>query len=199
MPAKDQRVDAYIANAADFAQPILAHLRQLVHTACPAVEETVKWGGPFFMHKGIVCFMAAFKAHCAFGFWKRKLIFDGEVAHQARGHFGRITSLADLPWDRELLGLIRKAVALNEAGVKLPPRRRSGKRTDLVVPEYFQAALKRNQKAATAFAEFSYSHKKEYVDWITEAKRDETRQKRIATALQWIASGKARNWKYESC
>ncbi|MSU58246.1 MAG: hypothetical protein EXS35_08705 [Pedosphaera sp.] len=196
---EDPRVDAYIAKAADFAKPILKHLRQLVHAGCPGVVETMKWGMPHFDHKGILCGMAAFKAHSSFGFWKGELILgrhQGGADGEGMGHFGKITSLADLPDDKTLLGCIRRAVALNDAGVMKPGRPRSQVKPNLVVPAYFTAALKKNKTALATFAAFSYSHKKEYVEWITEAKRAETRARRIATAMDWLAHGKARNWKY---
>jgi uncharacterized protein YdeI (YjbR/CyaY-like superfamily) len=199
MGATDKRVDAYIAKSADFAKPILTHIRRLVHRACPEATETIKWSSPFFVHKGVLCFMAAFKAHCAVGFWKRKLLFPGGKPGDAMGHFGRVTSVADLPADRELIGLIKRAAALNEAGVRAPSRPKAAARKELVVPDYFQAALRKKKKALAAFEKFSYSHKKEYVEWIVEAKREETRQKRIATALEWLAGGKSRNWKYKNC
>jgi len=203
MPTKDPRVDAYIARCAEFAQPILKHLRRVVHAASPAIEETMKWGMPFFVHRGIVCNMAAFKQHCSFGFWRSDLVLDGDPRYgQAGGgmmqRFGRLTTLSDLPSDRQLTTWVRKAVELNAAGVKLPARPKP-KKKPLIVPPDLRAALRKNKKAAAAFAEFSYSHKKEYVDWITEAKRDETRQKRLATALTWMAGGKSRHWKYANC
>jgi hypothetical protein len=202
MPTKDLRVDAYIADAADFAQPILKHLRKLVHAGCPDVIETLKWGMPFFEHQGTLCHMAAFKQHCSFGFWKGKLIFGrrpGGLDGEGMGHFGRITSLDDLPNEKTLLGYIKQAVALNEAGVKKPTPPKSKVKQELVVPDYFLTLLKNNPKALATFEAFSHSHKKEYVEWITEAKREETRAKRIHTALKWLAQGKARNWKYENC
>ena len=204
MATKDPRVDAYIAKSADFAKPVLIHLRQLVHASCPDVEETLKWGMPAFMHKGILCGMAAFKQHCTFGFWKRKLIFArskgaSKLEDEAMGQFGRITTMADLPKDNVLRRYIKKAVRLNEEGIKLPPRPRPKVKKELVLPDYFLAALKKNKKALATFERFSYSHKKEYVEWITEAKTDETRQRRMKTAVEWLAEGKARNWKYMSC
>jgi uncharacterized protein YdeI (YjbR/CyaY-like superfamily) len=206
MPAKakkDSRVDVYISRAADFAKPILNHLRALVHTACPDVEETIKWSHPTFLHKGMICGMSAFKEHCAFGFWLGEMILGKQrkLASQseAMGHFGRITSLADLPGDKELLTYIKKAVELNDLGVKRPAAPRPKGNRELIVPDYVVEALKTNQKARAAFEAFSYSHKKEYVEWITEAKREETRQKRIDTMLTWLAEGKSRNWKYANC
>jgi len=203
MGKKDPRIDAYIAKSADFAKPILTHLRELVHAACPDVEETMKWSFPNFMYKGMFCSMASFKAHCAFGFWKASLIFgEGKAAAAddkgSMGHFGRLTAPSDLPKDKELLAYIKEAVRLNDAGIsKARPRPKVKK--ELVVPSYFMLALKKNKKALAAFEGFSYSHKKEYLEWITEAKTDETRQRRIATALEWMAEGKSRNWQYMNC
>ena len=203
MAKKDSRVDAYISRSADFAKPILNHIRKLVHQACPDVEETLKWNFPHFMRQGIVCSMAAFKAHCVFGFWKWKLIAGtskgGGAEDEAMGQFGRITSLVDLPSDKVLIGYIKKAAQLNEEGIKLPPRNKPKEKKELVVPDYFMSALRKNKKALTTFEDFSYSHKKEYVEWVTEAKREETRDKRMETALAWLGQGKARHWKYENC
>lgn len=199
---KDKRIDAYIAKSADFAKPILTELRAIVHEACPEVEETIKWSMPTFMYKGIICGMAAFKQHCAMGFWKGKLIIDPKQnkSLEAMGHFGRITSLKDLPPRRVLLAYVRQAVELNEKGVKSPARSKPRtERKELVVPAYFTAALKKNKKAQATFDAFAYSHKREYVEWIAEAKTEETRQRRMATALEWMAEGKSRNWKYAKC
>jgi uncharacterized protein YdeI (YjbR/CyaY-like superfamily) len=198
MPTKDPCVDAYIAKSADFARPVLKHLRGLVHTACPQVEETLKWGMPHFQHRGILLGMAAFKQHCTLHFWKGALIFAArKTEDEAMGQFGRITSLADLPGDKALLGFIRKAMELNEAGIKKPADTRPKEKRQLVVPDYFQAALAKNAKARATFENFSYSHKKEYVEWITEAKREETRARRMQTSLAWLTKGKSHNWKYE--
>jgi|ERR1044071_988952 uncharacterized protein YdeI (YjbR/CyaY-like superfamily) len=204
MSKTDPRIDAYIERAAEFARPILTHLRRLVRAACPEVQETMKWSHPHFDYKGIMCHMAAFKQHCAFGFWKAKLIFGegragGKNADDAMGQFGRITALSDLPSDKVLTGYIKKAAQLNEAGVKPPARSRPREKTELTVPDDLAAALKKNKKAFTTFGNFSYSHRKEYVEWITEAKRDETRRQRLDTAIQWMAEGKARHWKYAKC
>lgn len=201
MATKDPRVDAYIAKSADFAKPILNHLRQLAHRACPDIEETIKWGMPFFLYKGMVCHMAAFKQHCALGFWNSKMVLGKDAAadESSVGHFGRITAVKDLPSDKVLLGYLRKAVELNEAGVKKPEPLRPKAKREIVVPEDLQRELKKNAKARTAFEKFSPSHRREYVEWITEAKREETRAKRLATTLQWLTEGKSRNWKYENC
>ena len=191
------RVDAYIAKSPDFAKPILNHLRELAHAACPGVEETLKWRMPHFLHKGILFGMAAFKQHCSVHFWKGKLVLGEKSRAGVFGNLGRVTKLSDLPGKREMLGYIKKAVELNETGVKSPKTSRPKKK--LVVPTYLTAALRKNKKAHAAFENFSYSHKKEYVDWITEAKRDETRAARIKTMIQWLAEGKPRNWKYMKC
>lgn len=198
MAKKDPRIDDYIAHAAPFARPILRHLRSLIHRGCPEITETIKWGSPHFDHKGPVAGMAAFTAHCAFGFWKGELIFGEQTkANEAMGHFGRIEQLSDLPDDRVLLGFVRKAVELNEAGIKRPQRRRITGPKVLEVPPDLSGALKGNAKARKTFENFSYSKRKDYVEWITEAKRPETRRQRLTTTLEWLAAGKSRNWKYE--
>jgi uncharacterized protein YdeI (YjbR/CyaY-like superfamily) len=201
VPRNDPRIDAYIAKSADFAKPVLIHLRKLVHAACPEVEETMKWNFPHFMHQGILCGMGAFKQHCTFGFWKRELVLGkalGARREDSMGQFGRITAVSDLPAEKILLGYIRKAAALNEAGVKTPERKPT-KKKKLIMPPDFSLALKRNKAALTTFENFSPSHKREYVDWITRAKREETRNSRLSSAIAWLAEGKARNWKYERC
>ncbi len=195
---RDPRVDTYIANSAEFAQPILVHLRQIVHKTCPQVEETLKWSMPAFMYHGMLCGMAAFKQHCTFGFWKHKLVVGEERDAQAMGQFGRIARLADLPSAKILASYIKKAMQLNEDGVKAPramPKQKPAPR----VPDDLAAALKKNRKAAATFAAFSPSNQREYVEWISEAKRDETRAKRLATTIEWLAEGKIRNWKYVDC
>jgi uncharacterized protein YdeI (YjbR/CyaY-like superfamily) len=202
MPAIDSRVDAYIEKKADFAKPILTHLRKLIHKACPDVEETVKWGMPFFDYKGSpVCCIAGFKEHCAFTFWKAKLMKDPEgilqVAEKhAMGNFDRITSLKDLPSDKILTAYIKEAAKLNEEEIKLPPRKKAAP-VGLEIPVDFSAALKKNKQAETFFENFPPGKRNEYIQWITEAKTEATKIKRIETAVEWIAEGKARNWKYE--
>jgi uncharacterized protein YdeI (YjbR/CyaY-like superfamily) len=202
------KVDAYCAKAQPFAQPILAHLRDLIHKACPDVEETIKWSRPFFQYRGaILCNMSAFKEHCSFGFWGEEI---GAVLREAAvlknggmGSLGRITSVADLPSDKQMLGWIRQAAAFVDSGQYTSPivaRHKVVKpKPSLDTPAEFKAALQRNKKAAAVFAAFSPTCKREYVEWIAEAKRQETRDKRIATAVEWIAEGKQRNWKYQNC
>ena len=198
MATKDSRIDAYIAKSADFAKPILKHLRKVVHAGCPEVVETMKWSMPHFDHKGLMCGMAAFKEHCGFGFWKADLVLDrGEDREKSGiGSFGPVRSLADLPNEKTLVGYVKKAAALNEAGVQVPRRTQPKKRKPLPMPADFTAALKKNRKARKTFDDFSPSHRREYIEWITEAKREETRKERLAKSLKWLAEGKARNWKY---
>lgn len=199
MPTTDPRIDAYVARSADFAKPILAHLRGVVHAACPGVEETMKWSFPHFMYGGgILCSMASFKEHCAFGFWQGAAVLEGEgiAAGQAMGNFGRITAVKDLPPKRELVRLVRKAMALRDAGVKAPPRRAAAPRPPVRAPADLRAALAANDAARAAWDAFAPSHRREYVEWITEAKREDTRARRLEQAVAWIAEGKGRNWKY---
>lgn len=203
MGKKDPRVDAYVAEAPKFARPILEHLRRVVHRGCPDVEETIKWGMPSFEHHGLMCGIAAFKKHCTFGFWKSKLMDDPHgvlegVGKTAMGNLGCITRLSDLPTQRLMISYVKQAAKLNEQGVKLPaaPRRKA---KPVVVPADLEAALARNKKARETFEGFPPSHKREYVEWLTEAKREETRVRRLKTAVQWMAQGKQRNWKYAGC
>jgi uncharacterized protein YdeI (YjbR/CyaY-like superfamily) len=204
MKNTDPRIDAHIEKAAGFAKPILRHLRKLVHEACPDAEETVKWSSPAFVYRGkILCGMAAFQKHCTFGFWHQGMTdvlgLDGEKSDSAMGSFGRLTSLDDLPSDRAMIRYIRKAVALNESDAPARPRPVRRPAEPLVVPGDLAAALKTKKAASATFERLSPSHRKEYIEWITEAKRDETRQRRLATALEWLAEGKSRNWKYQNC
>jgi len=204
MGTKDPRIDAYIAKSADFAKPILKHIRKLVHAACPDVEETMKWSMPYFMHKAILCSMAAFQSHCSLRFWKGALIFGkgraaGNKQAEGMGQFGRISAISDLPREKVLIGYIKEAVRLNETGASLPTRAKRKARKKLIVPAELISALKKNKKALTAFGNFSYSHKKEYVEWITEAKGEETRKRRLTTAIKWMTAGKSRHWKYVKC
>ena len=201
MPTIDPRVDAYIDKAKDFAKPILNHIRSLVHEACPEVVETMKWSFPHFDYKGMMCSMASFKEHCAFGFWKQSLMEDKAFPAEktAMGSFGRLTSVKDLPDDKTMKKLIADAVKLNDAGVKVKRAFVAKGNKELVVPEILVAALDANAAAAEKFNSFPYSCKKEYVEWINEAKTDATRDKRLATTIEWLTEGKRRNWKYENC
>ncbi len=196
MPKTDPRVDAYIARSADFAKPIITRVREMVHGACPDVEETIKWSSPFFDYKGqMMCAVAAFKAHCALIFWKAPLI-DGLPANgdKSRGSFGRITTLKELPTKKQFDGWIKAAMKLNDAGVTV--KRSRAKKPEAKAPKELAAALAKNKKATAAFAKFPPGQRREYCDWISEAKREETKAKRVAQAIEWIAEGKTRNWKY---
>ena len=199
MATKDPRIDVYIAKSAPFAKPILKHLRKVVHAGCPQVQETLKWSMPHFDYKGVMCGMAAFKEHCSFGFWKESLIFgDNKVAEKdGMGSFGCIKSLKDLPNEKTLIGYVKKAAELNEAGIKAPGRTQPKKREAIPVPDHFAAALKKNASARKTFDAFSPSHRREYLQWITEAKREVTRNERMATSLQWLSEGKVLNWRYQ--
>lgn len=207
MATTDPRIDAYIAKRADYAKPIMNHLRQLIHAACPDVEETWKWSFPHFIYKGeILCSMAAFKEHCAFGFWKAALLQDTDKVleikdREAMGHLGKLTGLKDLPKDTVLKKYIKAAMKLNEKGVKLPPRSKASEKEkkELQVPDYLAKEFKKNKKAEKIFDNFSFTNKKEYIMWLEEAKTAATREKRLAQAIEWITEGKVRNWKYLNC
>lgn len=197
----DPRVDAYIDKSADFARPILNHIRQLVHEVCPEVQETMKWSFPHFDYQGVICSIASFKGHCAFGFRKASLMKDPQklfpvTAENAMGQFGRITSLNDLPADEILKSYILEAINLNKEGIKVSKKTLPKDKKEVAAPEYFLEALSKTANALINFEKFSYSNKKEYIEWITEAKTDNTRNKRLETAVEWIAEGKVRNWKY---
>lgn len=193
----DPRVDEYIAKSAPFARPILRKIRAAVHAGCPDVEETMKWSFPHFMHHGILCSMASFKGHCAFGFSKEQLMTgtrgpDGDIAPK----FGRVTSLKDLPPRAAFVRLVREAVRLNEDGMKPPPRLTPDRTRSVRAPADLLAALRNNAPARAAYDAMSPSHKREYIEWITEAKRDETRKRRVAAAVEWMAEGRIRDWRY---
>ena len=192
----DPRVDAYIANAAPFARPILIRLRAMVQAALPGAEETIKWGMPHFTYRGKnVAGMAAFKAHCAF-------TVHGEGRHGAEGmgQHGKITSLADIPPEAELGTKLKNAVSrIENRGSAAPKRAKAAPKAEIPVPEDFSAALAGDAKAQAAFDSFAPSHRREYLEWITEAKREETRAKRILQAVEWLGEGKKRNWKYDNC
>lgn len=202
MGTRDPRVDAYIDKQRDFAKPILAHMRELVHTLCPDVEETIKWGCPFFAYAGApMCQIAAFKEHAALGFWKAALIEgvppNANNGGESAGNFGRLTSVKDVPSRKVLAPLIKAAMKLNEDGVVVPKKKPVSK-PELDVPAELRSAFAKNAKAKTAFEKFPPSHRREYVEWIVEAKREETRAKRVAQAIEWMADGKSRNWKYQA-
>jgi uncharacterized protein YdeI (YjbR/CyaY-like superfamily) len=204
MAKKEKLIDAYIAKSADFAKPVLNHIRELVHKACPDVEEKMKWSMPFFDYKGeMLCHIASFKQHAVMGFWKAALMKDTVLLENAKsetamGHLGKITSLKDMPSDKKITAWIKEAMELTDKGIRLPSKAKpAADKKEITVPDYFVKALSKNKKAKQVFENFAYSHKKEYLEWITEAKTEETRNKRMEIALEWIAEGKGRNWKYQ--
>ena len=205
MAKTDKRVELYIGKAAPFAQPILIHILEIVHKACPDLEETFKWSFPCFMYKDtILCSMAAFKQHCAFGFWLESKMKDPHKIFRrgkdrtSMGNLGQLKSVKDLPSDKILISYIKEAMSLVDKGVKITKAKPAPK-VALKEPAYFMTALKKNKKALNTYMEFSYSNKKEYVLWVTEAKTEATRNSRLKTAVEWMAEGKVRNWKYLKC
>jgi hypothetical protein len=203
----DGRVDAYVEKAAPFAREVLTHLRTLVHAACPEVEETMKWGMPFFELNGVILGnMAAFKQHCSLGLWGPEMSTvlrkDGFSDVEGMGKFGKITSLKDLPPDKVLIGYLRQAAGFVLRGERTTSMARPVKnvvKAAAEIPAELTAALKKNKPAAKVFADFSPSCKREYAEWIGEAKRAETKEKRVTQAVEWIAEGKTRHWKYKDC
>ena len=195
----DPRVDAYVDDkAAEFAKPILRHLRAMVHEACPDCEETLKWGMPTFMYKGkILASFASFKAHASFGYWNDTMLREDEKSREAMGQFGRLASLDDLPPRDALVALTRKSMALIESGAK--PERQRAPKAPLTVPQDLRAAIDAAPAAKATWEAFPPSCQREYVEWVTEAKRDETRTKRLNQTIEWLTEGKRRNWKYENC
>ena len=191
----DPRIDAYIEKSEDFAQPILIHLREVMHKVCPEVEEAVKWGMPFYTLGGKnLANMAAFKEHVAFGYWEA-LAIETPKASEAMGHYGKITSLSDLPSDKELVAAIQSAAAKLKAGTKkTKPKAKPVKVPPL--PDDFAVAIADNADAQKHFYAFPPSYQRDYIEWIVDAKREATRSKRIAQAVEWMAEGKDRNWKY---
>jgi uncharacterized protein YdeI (YjbR/CyaY-like superfamily) len=206
---ESRQIDAYIANAPEFAQPILAHLRSLVHRASPEIEEAIKWRQPFFLHRGsMLCFMASFKQHCSFGFWSSEMAAvmkqDGregeDGAKGSRGAFGRITSIEDLPSNKEMVGYVKQAIALAGAASDNPKLSEiRAPKPEIAVPPELVSAMQEKPGATEAFATLSPSCRREYILWISEAKRAETKERRIQAAVQWITEGKSLNWKYENC
>ncbi|MBC9915618.1 YdeI/OmpD-associated family protein [Chitinophaga varians] len=202
MSQQDARIDAYILKSAGFAQPILEHMRALVHKACPEAEETIKWGMPYFTYEGqLLCCFAAFKAHCSFIFWKGALMDDPDNIFQQRGEngmgqLGKIASLKDLPSDKIFIKYLKAAAKISTSDLPPAVKKAAPAKKELEVPDWLLTAIKKNKKAWATFEAFSYSHQKEYVEWITSAKTEATRNSRLADALTWMAEGKIRNWKY---
>jgi len=196
---RDPRIDAYIAKAAPFARPILEKVRERVHAAAPEAEETMKWSAPGFTVDGkILLILAAFKAHAAINFWRGQEIGDGSPKAGAMGQFGKLTSVDDLPSDRELDAMIREAAALARTAPAPRKTKHAPKLPPAMHPE-FAAALAKAPKAKAALDGFSPSAQREYLEWVGEAKQDATRQKRITDAVEWLSEGKKRHWKYENC
>lgn len=195
MPSRDPKVDAYIAKSPDFARPILAQIRDMVHAACPDVEESIKWGAPHFSYNGMLCGMGAFKEHCRLHFWRGEAIV-GDADEVEKFH--RIESVESLPSRAALTRCVKRAMQLNDARVQSPaaPKPRTA-RAPLPMPPALATALRRNAAARKFFETLPPSHKREYIEWISEAKTDATRDKRITTTVEWLAEGKSRNWKYE--
>jgi len=197
MGKKDARIDAYIEKANPFARPILKRLRAWMHKHCPDCVETVKWSAPHFEYQGkMYGGMSAFKEHCAFGFW-HPMMRRGDNSPEGMGSFGKIRSLADLPAEGEFAKMAQEAMKLTDEGVKAPPKPKA-ERSPLSTPPDLKALLAKNKKASATFEAFSYSHRKEYIAWITEAKREETRAARAKQAVEWMAEGKPRHWKYQA-
>ncbi|HJQ98332.1 MAG TPA: YdeI/OmpD-associated family protein [Candidatus Polarisedimenticolaceae bacterium] len=197
MARKDPRIDTYIKNAAPFAKPILVRVRKIVHGACPDVVETLKWSNPAFEHHGLLAGFAVFKAHCTFGFWKDALLRsrEGAKAVQVLDALGKMTSIDDFPSDTAVAKLVRAAAEMNEKGIKVD-KPKAAPKPPVEVPADLAAALGKNKKAKATFDDFSPSNRREYVEWIVEAKQDATRQRRLAQAIEWMAEGKVRMWKY---
>ncbi len=196
----DTRVDDYILKSALFAQPILMHIRELVHKACPNVEETIKWGMPSFEYKGLLCGMASFKQHGTFGFWKAslmkdKVLMENAQSETAMGHLGKLTSIKDLPSDKKILAWIKEAMELNEKGIKVK-KTRPGKAAVVKEPEYFLKEIKKSKTAWAVYSALSQSHKNEYIEWIVEAKREVTQQARVEKTIAMLEESKSLNWKY---
>jgi uncharacterized protein YdeI (YjbR/CyaY-like superfamily) len=201
MGIRTAAIDRYIAGAPEFARPILERIREGFHAGCPEIEEKIKWGHASFEYKGMLGGMATFKKHVTFGFWKSRLMEDFDKVFtrgpKSSAMGARVESLADLPQKKVFVAYVREAKRLNDEGIKEPVRARPKRSAEVEVPPDLAAALKKSAKARTAFEAFSPSHKREYVEWITEAKRDETRSKRLATTMEWLQQGKHRNWQYE--
>lgn len=198
----DSRIDAYIEKSADFAKPILNHLRELVHRASPEIIETMKWSAPFFEYRGVLCFMMAFKQHAGFGFWKAGNLPDPHGIIQDEGNagsIGKLTTLVDLPDDDILIWYIRQAMELKQMpAAKVPVKKAAPKAVVTAdIPDYLVQLFHKNPEAKAYFEKFSPSQKKEYITWFEEAKTETTRDKRLAEGIAWISEGKTRHWKYK--
>ena len=196
---QDSRIDAYIDRAQPFARPILKHVRERVHAVVPEAEETMKWSSPAYVLGGKILLMtAAFKQHAALNFWRGQELRGEKANADAMGQFGKIASLADLPADAELDRLIRDAAELTKSAPAPRKTKHEPKPPPQIHPD-FAAALVKAPKAQGALDGFPPSAQRDYLEWISEAKQDATRAKRIATAVEWLSEGKRRHWKYENC
>ncbi|OCA69534.1 hypothetical protein BBI01_15475 [Chryseobacterium artocarpi] len=201
MDKYSSQIDTYIEKSQDFAKPILTYIRETVHEFCPDAEETMKWSFPHFIYKDKnLCAMASFKQHCTFGFWLEKEMktmqdITRDIEKTSMFSLGKITKVEDLPSKPQLKKAIKEAMELTDMGVTL--KKAAPSKTEVEIPDYFQSALSENNKALQIFEKASPSFRKEYITWITEAKTEATRNKRMEQALEWIAEGKGRNWKYE--
>lgn len=200
MPKTEPKIDAYIDKAADFAKPILTHIRKVVHKAVPDVEEAIKWSMPHFTVNGKnLAGMAAFKAHASFGSWPTLEEDAPEAERDGMGSFGKLANVSDLPDEKELIERLKKGAEIIRSGKKAPAKPKKAPKPLPDMPDDFREALARSGAATATWDGFSPSAKREYLDWVIEAKRLETRDKRIAQAVEWIAEGKQRNWKYMNC
>jgi uncharacterized protein YdeI (YjbR/CyaY-like superfamily) len=203
MSKLNSKVSEYIAKSADFARPILNHLRALIHSTCPDAEEDIKWGTPHYGYKGDhLCMMAGFKNHCSFSLYKAEMMKDKAIQESVKagkkfGYMDKIKSIDELPAEKVLAAYIKEAMVINESGIKKVRPESDQPKKVFVVPDYFEKALKANAKANRVFNEKSDSFRKEYIVWIAGAKTEDTRQKRIEQSLEWIAEGKGRFWQYE--
>ena len=199
MSTTDPRIDAYIARQADFAKPILDELRRRVHAACPTAQEAIKWGAPAFTYNGkLLAVMAGFKQHAAFNLWHGKQVVGADSAAQdGMGQYGRITAMKYLPSKRETTAHIRAAMALIDAGTTA--RTASKPKPPPELPDDLAKAMAGNKAARVTWDGFTPGKRRDYADWITEAKRDETRARRVAQSVEWLAEGKVRHWKYQDC
>jgi uncharacterized protein YdeI (YjbR/CyaY-like superfamily) len=201
MSSHDPRIDAYIAKSAEFARPVLEHIRATVHAACPEAEETLKWSMPYFSYQGaLMCGMAAFKQHASLHFWHYKELFGAAAtdSEEGMGQFGKLSSVRDLPPKKELTAYVKQAMKLIEGGATRARPKAAAKKPAPSMPDDLAALLaqKKHAAASKTFAGFTASMQRDYIEWITEAKTDATRQKRLVTTLEWLAEGKQRNWKY---
>lgn len=198
MASRDPRIDASIAKSAEFARPILKRLRGIVHEACPQAEEAIKWGMPGFVYRGkILCGMVALKQHASFGFWKHAQVMGQQNPREGMGSYGKMIELSDPPPKRRLVADLKKAMRLQEEGANAVGPRKIAAPAPKAPPD-LAAALKKNAKARAAFEASAPSHQREYVEWLTEAKREDIRARRFAQAVEWIAEGKRRKWKYQN-